>query len=55
MEMNHSGYVMTDEDISTAFKCNVGSSKMLKNAENVQILRKWMRPSVTLAWLKMTK
>lgn len=39
MEMNHSGYVMKDEEISTAFRYNVGGPKMLKNAENVQILR----------------
>lgn len=35
MEMNHSGYVVKDDDISTTSKCNVGAQKKLKDGENV--------------------
>lgn len=39
MEMNHSGYVVKDEDISTTFKSNIGAPKKLIDSENVPFLR----------------
>lgn len=37
--MNHSGYVVKDEDVPRTLKCDIEGQKKLKDGENVPFLR----------------